>query len=111
MAVHVCVSISEYVREGLTERRRERRKGRERDTAKENILAHVAVRAYLDAQDSRLSLSRGSRSSQCSHRVGGGGGGGGERQRREEGGRRRKVKGGKGYKQWSVNGAPFRGSP
>ena len=77
MAVHVCVSISEYVREGLTERRRER-KGRERDTAKENILAHVAVRAYLDAQDSRLSLSRGSRSSQCSHRVGGGGGGGRE---------------------------------
>ena len=56
----------------------ERRKGRERDTAKENILAHVAVRAYLDAHDSRLSLSRGSRSSQCSHQVGGGGGGGGE---------------------------------
>ena len=59
----MCVSIRAYVREGLTERRRERRKGRERDTAKENILAHVAVRAYLDAQDSRLSLSRGSWSS------------------------------------------------
>ena len=76
------------MREGLTERRRERRKGRERDTAKENILAHVAVRAYLDAQNSRLSLSRGSRSSQCSHRVGGGGGGGreGRAVRRGEGG-------------------------
>ena len=36
---------------------------------------------------------------------------GGERQRREEGGRRRKVKVGRGYKQWSVNGARFRGSP
>ena len=78
MAVHVCVCISEYVREGLAERRRKSRKGRERDIAKENILAHVAVRAYLDAQHSRLSLSRGSRSSQCSHWVGGGGGGGRE---------------------------------
>ena len=93
MAVHVCVSISEYVREGLTERRRERRKGRERDTAKENILAHVAVRAYLDAHDSRLSLSRGSWSSQCSHQVGGGGGGGGEGRAVRRGGR-----GGGGYR-------------
>ena len=74
------------MREGLTERRRERRKGRERDTANENILAHVAVRAYLDAQNSRLSLSRGSPSSQCSHRVGGGGGGGREGRAERRGG-------------------------
>ena len=74
--LYMCVSISEYVREGLTERRRGRRKGRERDTEKRTPWpTRTHVPAYLDAQDSRLSLSRGSWSSQCSHRVGGGGGG------------------------------------